>query len=338
MNHKFELMKTSELRSAIGMPAATLSNFCKNENIDLVPYDNGKRKSFLKADDVKKILEGRGFQYPSKAIVIALMICKGGTGKSTKAYFLSRRLAAYGNKVLLIDADPQGNLTMGFTEEELQCELNEELPILQDVLSKKARIQDIVIEVSDHLHLIPSTPRNSVLDNTIRDHHKNPSLPLRKALSSVQHKYDYVIIDCAPALNLTNTTVVCAADKVLLPFYPDKFCKMSLAQTLDEIGKIEDDFDFEVEKSIVFSKFDQREITSLHYFSQLMDEQKDLMSKTVIRTSTDPKNSIAESKDLFALSKSTAKEDYDQLVREILNLDSLKPRKKRKRAKAEPKN
>lgn len=327
-------IKSTDLRASLGIAPATMTDMLKKEKISLVTGPGGKSPRYLNSSDSRHLLISRGFAFPDRAKVISTMICKGGTGKSTSTFFLSHRLASYGAKVLVIDADPQGNLTVAFNlEEEYGVTLDDETPILLDVMSGDSSLKDVIIDIYPNLHLVPSTPLNSVLDNTIRDHHKNPSKPLKKALETLIDQYDFVLIDCAPALNLTNTTIVAASDMVIMPVNPDSFSEMSLNQTLDEIEQIEADFNLSVEKKIVFSKFDQREYTSLKYLSSIMEDKKDFMFDTVIRTSADLKNAISRNEDLFSYSKSTGKEDYDSLTREIMNLDVISNRKNRAKRK-----
>ena len=330
-NHEI-LIKSADFRASLGIAPATMTDLLKKQNVSLV-QSGGKSTRFIKSSDARKLLMNRGFKYPTQAKVIATMICKGGTGKSTSTYFLAHRMASYGARVLVIDADPQGNLTVAFNlEEDFGITLDDETPILLDVMSGMSSLEEVMIEIYPNLHLVPSTPLNSVLDNTIRDNHKNPSLPLKKAIAPHLMNYDYILIDCAPALNLTNTTIVSASDMVMLPVNPDAFSEMSLNQTLDEIQKIEEDFSLEVEKKIVFSKFDQREYASLRYLSSIVEDKKDMMFDTIIRTSADLKNAISKNEDLFSYGKSTAKEDYDNLTKELMKLN-LKPQKKKRKSK-----
>lgn len=325
-------ISSSDFRTTIGVAASTLNEIYKKNGVKLASGSKRNTK-YLNPTDARKVLETRGYRFPKKAKIISLMICKGGTGKSTSSFYLSQRLASYGARVLVIDADPQGNLTLAFDLEEYGIELNAETPVLYDVYNKDLDIEDVIITVTPNLHLIPSTPENSVLDDTIKRKHVNPSLPLKEALKPLMKDYDYVIVDCAPALNLTNTTVIAASDIVLLPVNPDAFSEMSLNQTLSEIERIEEGFKLNIDRRIVFSRFDQREYTSLRYLSSIFEEKKDHMFKTIIRTSADLKNAISKSEDLFSYSKSTAKEDYDNLACEVMGLKGLPKKRKGARAK-----
>lgn len=232
----------------------------------------------------------------------------------------------------MIDADPQGNLTAAFALEQYGFELNEETPVLVDVFTGESELKDVIVNVTPSLHLVPSTPMNSTLDSRIRENFKNPSLALKNKLKPLLSSYDYILIDCAPALNLTNTAMVSASDLVILPVNPDNFSQIGLNQTLDEIETIERDFSLDVETKIIFTRFDAREFTSLRYLSEIASNRKEQMYETVIKTSADVKNVITKQEDLFTYSKSSAKADYDNLTKEIMGLKKGLRKKGKKQA------
>ena len=319
-------IRSVDLRATLGVAPATLSEIYKKArggmSSEQVSTGRGVSKNIL-AHDVRKILEGRGYHYPKRAHVISFMMCKGGVGKTTSTYYLAQRLSAYGCRVLAIDADSQGNMTSAFNLEQFGCEFDAETPILVDVLTNQCSIQEAIIAITPTLHLIPSNPLNANLEGKIREHHKNPSTPLKRALAPLLDSYDYILVDCAPALNLTNTAIVSASDMVVLPVAPDKFSQLGLDQTLQEISQIEQDFGLTIPKRIIFTKFDAREFTSLKYLAEIAEKHKDKRFETAIRTCADVKNAITRKEDLFSLKKSNAKEDYDAFTQELMGLDKF---------------
>jgi chromosome partitioning protein len=102
---------------------------------------------------------------------------------------------------------------------------------------------------------------------------------------------------------------------------------LGLEQTLVELRQIEQDFDFKVDKKIIFTKYDGREFTSLKYLAEIAEKYKDLRLNTAIRTSADLKNAITKKEDLFSYKKSTGREDYDSFAKEVMGLDKLVSRK-----------
>lgn len=325
-------IKSSDLRLALGVAPATLSDLFKKIGVNFIEEEKnlrGQAKNVQSAD-VRKIFELRGYQYPNTARVISMMMCKGGVGKTTTTVFVGQRLSSYGARVLIIDADSQGNATSALSLDQYGITIDEETPVLLDVVTGECTISDVIMPVSPTLHLIPSSPTNSTLDGKIRDLFKNPSLALKKYLEPVLADYDFVLIDCAPALNLTNTAMVAASDLVIMPVAPDKFSQMGLEQTIREITQIENDFGLKIDKKIVFTKYDAREYTSLKYLADIANDHKNKMFKSTIRTASDLKNAITKKEDLFSYKKSNAKDDYDALTQEIMGIKDLFDRKSKK--------
>lgn len=321
-------IRSTDLRTALNIAPATMNDLLKKTGVQYLPGQakpgRGAAKDFSSSDS-RRLLEAKGFVYPTPAKVISFMMCKGGVGKTTSSFFVANRMAAYGARILVVDGDSQGNLTSAFDLSSMKIEIDEETPILVDLLTKDASIDEAIIAFSPFLHLIPSTPLNSILESKIRDNFKNPSVPFSKIFEIVKDRYDYIIIDCAPALNLTNTAIICASDLVVLPVAPDKFSQIGLEQTLKEIHQIEEDFP-EIgkrETRVIFTRFDAREYTSLKYLSEIADSNKERMFKTMIRTASDLKNAITKKEDLFQYKNSNAKDDYDSFVKEIMGIDTF---------------
>lgn len=330
----FISIKSVDLRNTLGVAPATLTDIYKKVGLNLPAVDETKSTRGAAKDIassyVRTIFEQRGYQYPKQAQIIAMMMCKGGVGKTTTTVFLAQRLAAYGCNVLVLDADPQGNATSAFNLDELGEHIHAETPVLLDLITEDCAIEDAIIPVAPNLHLIPSTPTNSTLENKIRDRFKNPSLPIKKLLDPILARYDYILIDCAPALNLTNTAIVSASNVVVMPVAPDKFSQMGLDQTIQEISQIEADFGLLINTRIVFTRFDAREYTSLKYLSEIAEKHREKMFTAMIRTASDLKNAITRKEDLFSYKKSNAKDDYDNLTKELMGLDRFFEKKKLK--------
>jgi chromosome partitioning protein len=214
-------------------------------------------------------------------------------------------------------------LTSAFNLEQHGLELDESTTVLVDLIEGKAPIENAIIAVTPTLHLLPSSPYNATLEGKIRDNFKNPTLALRHLLEGIRQEYDFVLIDCSPSLNLTNTAVISASDLVIIPVEPSKFAKIGLNLTLKEIEQIEKDFNLHIESRIVFTKFDQRQFVSMKYLGETATDHPDKMLKTMIRTSTDVATAVARKEDLFSYKRSTGKDDYDNLAREVMRLDEI---------------
>jgi chromosome partitioning protein len=319
------VVRSVDLQKLLACTGSTLTELYKKLNIQYADNNGNARKGSVKhirGPEVRRILEARGYAFPTKSKVISFMMCKGGVGKTTTAFFLAQRLSAYGARVLAVDADSQGNLTSAFDPERYNFSIDAETPILLDVIAGECSAKDAIVEVTSSMHLLPSTPLNANLEGRIRENFKNPSLPVQKVIAALASKYDYILIDCAPALNLTNTAIICASDLVVLPVTPDKFSQLGLEQTLKEISQIELDFNLSANKRILFTRYDGREFTSLKYLAEIAKTYQKQIFPTPIRTCTDVKNVVTRKDDLFLLKKSHAKEDYDILAQELMGLTS----------------
>jgi chromosome partitioning protein len=313
--------KLSSRVTAGGFMLGTEKNLrpLKASDLNDLVSEGQQMKSFLPPNKAKAFFESIGFEFPRPAQVSAFMMCKGGVGKTSSAYLLATRLAQYGARVLLIDADSQANLTSCFHLEKYQCEIDEETPVLVDLLTEECSLDEAIIAINPYIHLIPSTPMNALLDNHIRDRFRNPSIAFRRLLDPILPKYNYLIFDCAPALSLGNAAIACACQSIVLPVSPDRFAAMGVRQTLSELAKIEEDFGIRLDKKLLLTRFDAREFASKHFTEQIQSLYPEYLLKNIIRVSSEIKNAVAKDEDLYQR-KSSAKTDYDSFVREFINL------------------
>lgn len=322
------MMKTADLRKAMGIHPATFYDLLKKHNVNPIPLSSKKQGKLLCPTEVRTLLQARGLKYPTKTKVISVLMCKGGVGKTTCTFFLSLRLANYGAKVLMIDCDAQGNLTESCVKTGALSPMDEDTPVLRDIFNKQCSVQDSIIEIDKGLDLIPSTPINATLESVLRDNFRNPGTPFHEYFSDIKSNYDFIFLDCAPALNLTNTVMMVGSDLVMIPFAPDHYAKMGLEQTLTEVENTKKDFKgWHPDVKIVFTKYDAREFSSHTCLSYLAENHPELYYKTVLRTSTKFKNAIAEGSNLF-LANSPAKDDFDLLAQEILGIVDIAKKQK----------
>lgn len=322
-------IKLMDVRNAINVAPATMNDLIKKYSVEVSSHRKGKLVDPL---NVKKILQLRGYNFPDSADIKAIFTGKGGTGKTTTTINLGRRLASYGAKVLLIDGDVSGNLTSACYLDKLGLELDANTPVLADVFNKakSTELKDTIIRVTEGLHLIPSTPVNSTLENRIKEGFKTPHRPMKMSLKPIVKDYDFILMDLGPTLSLINTVFLFAANEIIIPLNPDKFSQIGLEQTLEEIEEMQNEVpEWNPKLRILLTKFDARELQSLTLLHPILERYEDALFKTTIGTSSAFKNAIAKAIDLFSMPSKEAKkgiEDYDSLAREVLA--DLKPQRK----------
>lgn len=264
---------------------------------------------FLLPEEVRTLLLAEDYKYPHK--VVSIQMLKGGVAKTTSVLNMGLRAAMYGARVLFIDMDQQANLSYALGV------ADENLPVWVDIVEKKKNIEECVRFIEPHVDLIPSSLNNSVLDRVLTNSNRNWALSVKSPLEKIQHRYDLILIDTAPALSATNTAVTIASDEVILPVNPDKFAFIGLQKNLGELEDIKKDFDLDFTKKILFTKFDGRENTSHELLQKCIEAFEGQLMQGYIRTSSEVKNSIRSGKSLFA-GKSPVKSDYDFVTREVL--------------------
>lgn len=308
LNLKYSIV---ELAQSIQKTPQAIHKFCNESGIDIL---SSKSRAFLEPQAMRQYLQKFGFTY-SKGI-ICFQACKGGVGKTSLCYHMGIRMAQYGAKILLIDMDMQAHLTLALLK-------NEHLDFLvwQDILSGKT-IDEAIIKLHPHLHLIPSHLDNSYLDKTISQSHKILyTLYVAEHLKRVKQNYDLIIIDCAPALSHINTAVSVASDKILIPVTPDIFSFDGLEKTLSELKTLESSFSKALEVMIILNRFDAREKNSLDVIANLKNKYGGLLCSTVVISSAEIKNSIASQEIIFDSRKNPPIcRDIDALAKEVLDL------------------
>ncbi|MCD7893081.1 MAG: AAA family ATPase [Erysipelotrichaceae bacterium] len=163
--------------------------------------------------------------------VIAVTNQKGGVGKTTTSVNLAAALAYMGKKVLLIDIDPQANATQGIGVDRSALDLT-----VYDAIIDSTPLKDIIIKSNvEGLDIVPANIDLAGVEVELSQVKTGREQRLKFVLDNEKNNYDYVIIDCPPALGLLNTNALTAADTVLIPVQCEYYALEGLTQLLNTI-------------------------------------------------------------------------------------------------------
>jgi len=242
---------------------------------------------------------------------IAIITCKGGTGKTTTAINLGHCLALSGKKVLIVDCDSQANVGMAFQKQP------------QKGLSELMTTGDVeIVNLRPNLYLIDSGGMRIVETELYLARQPERELRMRQVLSKL-HGTDYVICDCPPAINLINVNVLNYVDGVVIPVSMDFFACEGAKKTIKLLDDIYAKIGHKVElMGILATFYDVRTRVSKTIYNQLLTEYADKVFTTRIRINTQIREAQMLYKTIFEHAPySNGALDYFLFAKEIAGLD-----------------
>jgi chromosome partitioning protein len=212
------------------------------------------------------------------ARVLALANQKGGVGKTTTSVNLAASLAATRRKVLLIDLDPQGNATMGVgvdkhAREQTFC----------DVLLSGVDARSCVHHLENiGLDLLPANADLTAAEVELM-RSDNAQNRMKDVISSIKEDYEYVLIDCPPALNMLTLNALVASDGVIIPMQCEYYALEGLSQLMDTINQVRASVNPALEvEGLLRTMFDPRNMLAKDVSNQLIEHFGDKVYRTIV--------------------------------------------------------
>ena len=248
--------------------------------------------------------------------IIAIANQKGGVGKTTTAINLSACLAEAGQKVLAVDFDPQGNATSGLGFEKGYMDKT-----VYELLMDECQLEECIVkDVQDNLDVLPSDVNLAGAEIELLDVANKESL-LREELEKVKDNYDFIIIDCPPALSMLTINAMTTSDSVLVPIQCEYYALEGLSQLIHTIELVQERLNPELEiEGVVFTMYDARTNLSLQVVENVKENLQQNIYKTII-----PRNIRLAEAPSYGMPinlydpKSTGASAYQRLADEVMN-------------------
>lgn len=253
----------------------------------------------------------------ARATIISMCNQKGGVGKTTTTINLGAALVELGRKVLLVDMDQQGSLSVGLG-------INPHIldrSVYNLLLSNQYRIQEVIQPtVVPGLDLLPSNidlagAELQLANEVAREH------ILKKVLSTVRKDYDFILIDCAPHLGLLTINALTASDGVIIPLECEFFALRGVALLTETIDKVQDRLNPDLEiLGLLGTMFDSRTLHAREVLERIVDAFQDKVFHTVIRRTVKfPETTVSGEPITSYAPNSPGAQAYRQLALEVLH-------------------
>jgi chromosome partitioning protein len=258
---------------------------------------------------------------------IAIVNQKGGVGKTTVSINLASAIAEQEQKTLLVDMDPQSHCAVGLAVPEEQIEQSIYDVLISFTRDEPMRLGEVLWEINDKLELAPASIDLSAFDQQMAGLPEREEC-LRKVLDSVKDQYDYVIIDCPPAVGLLTFNALRAATDVIVPVETGYFSLHGLSKQLETLAILCQRCSQNINVRVLASMYDIRTKMAREILSELRTHFGDKMFKTVVNFNTKLKEASSFGQPIGEYdAASKGHNDFQTLAKEILQVQPEKQRR-----------
>lgn len=258
------------------------------------------------------------------AKIISLVNQKGGVGKTTTSINLSAALGKEGKKTLLVDLDPQRNATtgLGFSNGDYESDVYE-------VMTGKSTIEKAIVKTKfENLSILPSTINLAGVDvefvkNMLDNSEFRQNEQLKIALDSIRDQYDYIIIDCQPALGVATMNALVASDSVIIPVQCEFFALEGITQLLNSIIMVQSSMNPNLKiEGVLLTMLDGRTNIGLEVIEEVRKYFRDKVFNTLIPRLVRLVEAPSHGKPINEYDPtSRATEAYANLAKEVISRD-----------------
>lgn len=250
------------------------------------------------------------------ATIIVMCNQKGGVGKTTTAISLGAALVELGRKVLLVDFDPQGSMTVGLGFNAHQVEQS----VYDVLMDRSVPIKDVILPTKvDNLDLVPANIDLSAAEMQLVSEVGREQV-LARSLHPIRSDYDVILVDCQPSLGLLTVNALTAADGVIIPLECEYFALRGVALLTETIEKVRERTNFNLRiVGLLGTMFDSRTLHGKEVLRTLVDGWGDLVFHTVIRRTVKFSDSTVAGQPITDYApNSPGADSYRDLAKEVL--------------------
>jgi chromosome partitioning protein len=247
---------------------------------------------------------------------LAIVNNKGGVAKTSSAANIGACMSFMGFKVLLVDSDPQANLSQHFGYYEIETSIYH----AYKALIEKRELNPPLIKHTEELYIMPSSMELKDMEKLLIAQNSNQTF-LRRLLKPLQEAFDYCIIDCPPSLGILTDNALVACNSILMPVEAGVFSLNGIKNMVQYFNDLKEDLDLKYDLLGVFmTNYDSRQTISDAVRTEVKTYFGDKLFDRVIRTNVAIKDAQANGQDIFTFSKnSNAALDYNELTKNIIN-------------------